>query len=273
MLNPSRWSSNDPQRRFERTTELAPGDIVIIKRKPWRLREITPRPHINWPPEYLEAWEKDRSPDPATWWHRPFALVVDEEGKPATKHGWHCEAAGSRLWTVLPEHYAICRLCGDLPPCMHAHTEAIVEYATAQMDEAMKILPGHCHACYEYVRPRQGSIRFEGPNLIRPDLGEGSAVFHTNSDRKCWPAAYDYDKKWAAAVPGRRRKLSCDGMAIHHLDGTFECTSGPGCAFEHLGHQGGSVHHWAGQQGDCWCLTGEPRPSSTAQDADTNKLF
>jgi len=209
------------------TDKLQPGDIIVAKRRPYRVREITPRPHINWNEEYLTAWERSGRPDPDTWQHRPFALVLTDEDNPGSKQEFHCEAAGSRYWTVLPEHYVICRLCGELPPCTHVHTEEIVEQASARMDEAMRILPGACHACKELIRPRQGTIRFEGENLIRPDLGADSAVFHTR--RQCFDAAFRYDEKWSVAAPGRRGKLSCTGVVVHHFDGSTDCLLGAGC--------------------------------------------
>jgi len=275
--DPSRWYYSG-EHRSTYTDKLQPGDIIVAKRRPYRIREIKPRPHVNWGEEYLAAWEKSGQPDPETWWHRPFVLVLTEEDKPNSKREFHCEAAGSQYWTVLPEHYAVCRLCGELPPCRDVHTDAVVEHATAKMNEAMQILPGACHACREQIRPRQGSIRFEGENLIRPDLGNNSAVFHTR--RQCFGAAFDYDKKWAVAEPGRRGKLHCVGLVVHHFDGSNECSLGVGCAGpmdalgEWMRHRGGETWHSAGRgyADDCWCTSGGERPASVVV-ADDKTLF
>lgn len=269
--DPNRWYYRG-ERSNTYTDKLNPGDIIIARRRPYRVREITPRPHINWNERYLAAWERSGRPDPDTWRHRPFALVLTAEDKPDSRQQFHCEAAGSQYWTVLPEHYVICRLCGELPPCRHEHTEAVMDRALAEMDEAMRLLPGSCHECGALIRPRQHTIRFEGTNLIRPDLGDDSAVFHT-ARQKCWSGAYLYDAKWAAAVPGRRRKMACEGMTIRHLDGTFECTTGEDCLMDEGRHQGASVQHWVGQGVDCWCLTGGPRPTSTVASVDDDRLF
>jgi len=55
------------------TDKLQPGDIIVAKRRPYRVREITPRPHINWNEEYLTAWERSGRPDPDTW-QQPWFL-------------------------------------------------------------------------------------------------------------------------------------------------------------------------------------------------------
>lgn len=281
MFNPSEWSYSrqyhDVWRRID-TTDLQAGTIIVAERKPWRLADIRPRPHINWNPDYLAVWEKHGRPDPEKWPYRPFMLIlVPELGNDRRER--HCEVGGAVRWAVLPEHFSVCRLCGELPPCRHEYNEAIMEHATEKMDEAMQILPGACHACKELIRPRQGTIRFEGENLIRPDLGNGSAVFHTR--RQCFDEAFRYDEKWAVAERGRQGKLHCTGRAVHHFDGSMECSLGIGCAGPldatggQLQHRGGEVWHSAGRgyADGCWCTSGGPRPASVTAGADNDKLF
>ncbi len=266
MSMADRWYYNGEHRNAY-TTELAIGDIIVGTRKPYRLLGIWPRPHVNWNDRYLTAWETSGRPDPETWRHRPFALrIISEFG--TEPQDYDCEVTASARWTVLPEHFAICRLCGELPPCTETHNNHIVEREAARFADAMQILPGACHHCKELITRRQGSIRFEGANLIRPDLGENSALFHTRS--KCWNAAFDYDKRWAAAEPGRRGKLSCPGNVTRHADGTAECLLGENCAGEKdalgewMRHAGLETRHypaWVGRDGqtrpgtDCWCTT------------------
>lgn len=276
--DPTLWYYSGEHRNAY-TGDLKPGDIVVWDRKPYRVLEVTPRAHIDWSPKYLEQWEKEGSPDPVRWRYRPSALVLGKESEADPNWRQHLEAGGLHRWTVLPEHYAICRLCGELPPCRHEYNEAVVEHATEKMAEAMAILPGFCHACKESIRPRQGSIRFEGENLIRPDLGDGSAVFHTR--RQCFDDAFRYDEKWAVAEPGRQGKLSCTGRVIHHFDSSNECSLGVGCAGpmdalgESMRHRGGEVWHSTGRgyADDCWCTSGGPRPESLTTGTDNDRLF
>lgn len=254
--DPTEWRSSDRSSQHKYTERLAAGDIIVLKREPYRIHEITPRPHVDWTEQYLAAWQRAGRPDPEGWWSRPFVLVLGKEGDPQSKQRWHVEVACSRNWTVLAEHYSVCRLCGELPPCRHEHTEAVMEHATAQMAKTMSILPGFCHGCKEPITRRQGSVRYEGENLIRPDLGNNSAIFHTRN--RCWSAAEDYEDRWAPLHPDLPRKLSCDGPAVTHLDGTLECEKGELCP-----GGGGEVSHrswqshWPARDGmpgsNCWC--------------------
>jgi hypothetical protein len=66
-------------------------------------------------------------------------------------------------------------------------------------------LPGCCHACREPITARQKSVTFEGPNLLFPELGDDSAVFHLRE--MCRWAARRYDETWTKAQPGRRQKF------------------------------------------------------------------
>ncbi len=273
MLNPSEWSYgreyHDVWRRTD-TTDLQAGTIIVAERKPWRLVDIRPRPHINWNPDYLAVWEKHGSPDPEKWPYRPFALIlVPELGDNKREH--HCEAGGTIRWTVLPEHFSVCRLCGELPPCRHEYNEAVMEHATEKMTEAMAILPGFCHACREPVTRRQGSVRFEGANLIRPDLGDNSAIFHTR--RQCWQTAKNYEDRWSSANPKLRRKLYCYGPAVYHLDGTIECDATGLCPGD-VSH-GSYQHHIPAGGGyrasDCWCVSGGAAVESIANGVTEEK--
>lgn len=268
--DPDRWYYIG-EHRSAYTDKLNPGDIVVIDRQPYRLDEIAPRPHVNWNERYLTAWEHSGRPDSATWWKRPFALVLTRippsaDAKPPAAQ--HMEAPGHHYWTVLPEHFAVCRLCGELTPCTDVHNERIMTRVSAEFADAMRILPGFCHHCKGPINRRQGSMRFEGPNLIRPDLGENSAVFHTRQSGGCFSAAFDYDKRWAAAETGRRGKLSCAGSVTIHLDGTWECSLGPECAGEtdvlgdSMRHRGGDSRCYRAFRDrngrfvsgtDCWC--------------------
>ena len=168
----------------------------------------------------------------------------------------HLAGYASTMWRTLPEHYAICRLCGEIPPCQHVHNEQVAERAGEQFEKQMAILPGACHSCREPITSRQKFHRFAGPNLIRPDLGDDSAVFHLRSS--CRSALQRYDKRWAEAVLGRRQSFYCDGHLIHHFDESSSCSAVdcPSAEVEHRvaeWHRPGVHATWSG----CWCVSGD----------------
>jgi hypothetical protein len=243
---PLGWSS---------TEKLTIGKLIIWDRKPYRVVEVREVDPVNWPERYREAWTQYGMPDAVTWSGRPMVVVARHEEQP-NERPVHLQCPATSSWRTLPEHYLVCRLCRELPPCTHLHNEAIAERAVERMEKQMAILPGCCHACREPITRRQRSFTFPGPNLIRPDLGEDSARFHTRS--KCYEAMFHYDERWAKAT-GRRRFFWCPGRQVEHYDGTVEC-SDPQCP--------GGVRHdqwerharlldmrgvaWSG----CWCLAG-----------------
>jgi hypothetical protein len=185
--------------------QLKPGVLVVYDRQPWRVVEITERPLDLWDDEYekrfadaVESWERwgrgDR-PEKATWISRPMAIVLQPDGKPHEKP-IHLIGPYHHRWDVLPEHYAICSACGELPPCRHELAEREADQQAARADVLMDIPPGHCLGCGEYVTPRQNAARFPGPNLWRPDLPEHSAVFHARQE--CAGEVDRYRRQWEA---------------------------------------------------------------------------
>lgn len=121
------------------------------------------------------------------------------------------------MFTVLPEHYAVCVTCGEIPPCADAWAEKVAEHATEWA--ARFETPGVCPACQEPVTRRQESVRFE-ENLHVP-FGP-QVVFHKR--RKCLASAVSYDQSVASAT-GREPRLSCSGLLVQHIDGERECTN------------------------------------------------
>jgi hypothetical protein len=236
---------------------LTAGQLIIWERRPYRVIEVRERDHIDWPDDYRTAWIEAGMPDPAKWEERPMSLVLQDEEKPKAKP-LHLITSMAGGWQILPEHYALCRLCGELPPCRHVHNEAIAERAGKRFEEEMAILPGMCHACREPITQRQKSVRFTGPNLIRPDLGDDSAVFHLRS--KCWGSVYAYDIRWAEAT-GKPRRFHCDGSRTVHHDQSQECTNPvcPGDVYHAM-----SVWHYPGVNATyrgCWCLVDNLLPA------------
>jgi hypothetical protein len=237
------------------TVNLAPEQLVIWDRKPYRVVETRERDRTDWDEKYREAWVKAGMPDPATWDYRPMVIVLQDEERPKTKP-LHLIGPAYSGWSLLPEHYALCRLCHELPPCLHVHHEAIAKRATERFEKEMAILPGCCHACREPITRRQKSVRFTGPNLIRPDLGDDSATFHLRS--KCFNAVYVYDERWAQAT-GKPRRFYCEGTMTIHQGGATECTELAACPGD-VNHRAYISHHPEGARGGkysaCWCLAG-----------------
>lgn len=249
------------------TGGLTPGEIVIYDRKPYRIDTVTLDDPLNWPNSTREKWIEDGAPDPAHWQRRPFTLSLRPADDPEANLLW-LSATQRTWWWTLPEHYSVCRLCGELPPCSHVHTEQVMAVEGERMAEVMAILPGCCHACREPVTRRQKVIRFPGPNLIRPDLPDGSAIFHLRES--CHYGAQQYDARWAAAEPGRSRKLYCEGRGRHHYDGTFDCTD-PECPGKPptVGHRSEEWHTLDGTRrgytSGCWCVSGDLTARLTAE--------
>jgi hypothetical protein len=257
--NPDEWRPELPgppsvQRAY--TDKLKPGDLVVFQRKPYRVIEVRERAQANWPDNYREAWIKQGMPNPDTWYCRPRIIVLRSEDQPDTEP-LNLQGPNNHYWHTLPEHYPICRLCREIPPCQHVHNERIMERAAEKMEKEMAILPGVCHGCREPITKRQKSFTFPGANLIRPDLGDNSAVFHTRRD--CYGALDSYDKRWAAAEPGRERLFCCSGTLTQHHDGSSEC-SRPDCVAKGahkdlVQHPMWVRHHPRMKEArGCWCL-------------------
>jgi hypothetical protein len=193
------------QLRAKGYTLLKPGVNVIYKRRTWILLDIAERPNDLWSAEFEQAWaahveaceryRRGEKPDRATWAGRPLMIqlvpVDNRNAKPI-----HLAAPASYDWRVLPEHYAVCVACGEVPPCRHelAETEADRQMAVAEV--RMEIRPGACMGCGEAITGRQKAQRFPGPNLWRPDLSDGSAVFHARQE--CAGDADRYAAQWRA---------------------------------------------------------------------------
>ncbi|MEU2996939.1 hypothetical protein ABZ684_05080 [Streptomyces sp. NPDC006995] len=256
--DPDDWRPAQGHSRLRATTgRLKPNSILVWDRQAYRLMEVRDRDEADWPQNYRDAWIKHGMPDPATWSYRPRVVVVQRDDQPQSKP-LHLLCPDSTYWYVLPEHYWVCRTCLELPPCRHVHNEAVMDRAAERMEKEMAIMPGVCHGCREPISSRQKSFTFPGPNLIRPDLGNDSAIFHTRND--CAGSMKAYDERWAAAEEGRRRYFYCEGTKTVHHDGTGECTA-PDCLA--TGNLASWVEHklWIQHhprsgpevQG-CWCL-------------------
>lgn len=213
----STWESSHPERRVEdreherRRREanpvLASGMLVIFHRKPHRVVEIREHAADLWPEQYEQKlaeeqrmWDRDtrrygERPERATWRRRPIDIVLVPD-EPGAKEAHWCVPA-SRDWDVLPEHYMVCRQCGQLPPCDEELTERTVDAAVGRTEHLMSIQAGCCLGCGEPITHRMEATRFPGPNLWRPDLGDNSAVFHAR--KGCGGFVWQYREQWEAA--------------------------------------------------------------------------
>lgn len=263
-----RWYSGQPTGHCP-TFKLTQGQFVIADRKPFRIERVRPLETHEWPDKWVELWRARGMPDADEWRERPYRVDGFWENPGADQRVHGTIAPHGHMWDVLPEHYAVCRLCGELPPCTHVHNERITERATERLNEDMAILPGACHGCREPITKRQKSFTFPGANLVRPDLGDHTAIFHTRG--KCYSALASYDKRWAAAEPDRARLFFCEGTLVHHADGSRECSQDDctakgelrdlvdhRCTVWHRPTASRAMYDVIGRAGEelCWCLDG-----------------
>ncbi|MBB4982522.1 hypothetical protein [Streptomyces nymphaeiformis] len=198
---------------------LRAGSIVVLDRRAWRVLEITGYPGNSWPKSYEKAWRDHvelwwhanelrraenqalkPAPDRAEFYRRPVVLVLRDENLPrsAVKH-W-C-APASLDWQVLPEHYAVCRACGELPPCQHGENRPEGGPRRPEQSGGIPLIvpEGCCMGCAEQIKPRMRTVRFPGPNLWYPDLGDDTAVFHSRSS--CEDQVEYYRAQWQSEYP------------------------------------------------------------------------
>lgn len=186
--------------------QLQPGMLIVWDRKPYRILEIREKPDDLWPERFEEgfardvrAWEaaaperRGERPERATWRYRPVNLVIVPADRPTAKPT-HLVGLARQQWDVLPEHYAVCVACGELPPCSHELAEHEIDMAMAKSEDLMQVKPGCCLGCTEPITSRMKAVRFPGPNLWRPDFGNDSAVFHARQE--CADAVYRYREQW-----------------------------------------------------------------------------
>ncbi|MFE5332916.1 hypothetical protein ACFRCG_41690 [Embleya sp. NPDC056575] len=192
-------------------TRLEPGDIVIWDREPHHVIEIKERPDDLWGERYETRWAEESKWRHATtreaWEGRPLVYVLRHVDRPQAE-SLHLIGPARHMWDVLPEHYSVCRICRELPPCRHEITERTVAYQVKRTAELMAIPRGHCLSCGEYVTPRMQAARFPGPNLWRPDLGENSALFHARYS--CSGDVEQYRRQWEVRNAKADEQLALD---------------------------------------------------------------
>lgn len=210
MSLPYRWHP-DGADHYRNTPAV--GDLIPYEHAVYRVIEVIDR---------TEGFPDDPKPI------RVRALPVGID--PATAMTGDKRAAGFRApkrawWDIYPdEHYPICAKCHEPLPCREQMAQRVSEASAQELDRYT--MPGVCPACQEPVTQRQKGITWED-NAAVP--GGPPVTFHTR--RKCLSTAIQYERRWVAADPNRRRRaLSCDGNLVDHCDGTYECTRGVECS-------------------------------------------
>lgn len=219
------------QGRSTHADRLKPGDIVTIdcagfRHKPWVLHEVRERD---------DKWRI---------YVRPVGAEFDfaQYNQALTMSKW-------AFCGVLPEHYALCSRCGEVPPCAEVWTEGIAD-AHAERDARYEVA-GVCPACEKPITNRQQYYRFD-ENLYVP-LGP-TVTFHRKAS--CWLSAVRYDAEVAKAT-GREPHLSCGGHHTHHLDNVYECTNAT-CPGDNARHRSYSRCYVGARcnRPECWALGG-----------------
>lgn len=197
-----------------------------------RVDEVIPG---DWSERSRQQWLDSRMPDP--WTSAPFRVIVADHPKPGREKMMLVEPWHFPVWHVLPEHYAVCAVCGDLAPCRgHRETE-VAKAASERVEKDMAVLPGFCPACNEPITSRQATHIFPGPNLLNP-LAEDIVRYHAR--QKCRGGAVRYENLWVNADPARQRTLltlRCEGTITVHGDGSAECHGAQDCPHIYAQHR------------------------------------
>lgn len=223
------WRSTQGQMTYG--DKLHPGSLIAIdaqgfRHKPWVLYDVLPR-------------DDGRT-----------AIIVRPVGAETdfAEHNQTLTMAKHAFVRVLPDHYALCAACGELPPCAEVWTETISDAAAERA--ARFEVEGVCPSCQKPITRRQHSHRFE-ENLYVP-LGP-PVVFHTR--RGCVMGAIDYDRNVAKAT-GREPRMSCEGLHVHHLDNAHECTNitCPGTQWRHRSYARCYALNERCNRPECWAI-------------------
>lgn len=234
-----RYSGWEPQGgQCKAWKDLEPGDLIELRRKIWRVAEVRQVPVIDWDEDDRQKWEQEsrayKIGSEEEWPRRPLYLILRPASGGKRHHvkirpwaNWRREAY------ALPEHYPVCKDCGEPWPCPELEITQEVDREAAKLAELERILPGCCWSCGDPVTHKQSSISFDGENLLLP--GAPSPVFHLRRKGQCRSDAHSYEKRWVAAGEGRRWRLQCPGRLIRHVDGD-ECTEDPFCPGGNTSH-------------------------------------
>lgn len=244
------WEPEGGERKEWR--DLAPGDLITISRKVWRVREVRLVPVADWD-EHDTRGFTSRLRDGESeeeWRYCPVYLILLPAAGGKRHHAKVRPYAGLGTTAyVLHPHYPVCTECGQPWPCPEIGITREVRKQAAEVERLAAIMPGCCWGCGEPVTGRQASAVFKGENLLLP--GGPAPVFHLRRSVGCRAAAMKYEKQWVPAGEGRPWRLQCPGRVISHVDGE-ECDR-PDCpgvrAYHgdrtaHAATEGGKIIRW-----------------------------
>jgi hypothetical protein len=222
----------------------ANGTLIAYEHAAWQVVGSKPCPPDEWPEQMVPFATASRPPYLVRL--RPAHLANHPDPVVAESGDEHFIMPPHFSWSVFtdPEHYPVCRSCGEPMPCREEVGRRMAEAAIKDMGRYET--PGMCPACGEVVTGRQKSITF-ADNVVVP--GGPPVTFHLRGT--CHLSAGQYEKRWAAADPSRRLTLSCAGSLTNHNDGTYDCTAYGDCP-------GPTAHH--GSMGVCRCPDCHSRP-------------
>lgn len=210
-----------------------PGAVVALDHQVWQVIEVTDLDPAQWTDRersYAQAYGGRRRPRAVRL--RPIGLVAHPDPVKAAAQDRHVGSVRGGTWNVYPDptHYPICASCGEPMPCRERVGARMAADAVTRMGRYETA--GVCPACSEPVTARQKTITFS-ENLEIP--GGPPVTFHLRG--RCWGNAADYEKRWVAADPNRRRTaLSCAGHLTNHNDGTYDCTQLADCPGPEVPH-------------------------------------
>jgi hypothetical protein len=195
------------------------GDVVAFDHRAWQVIQIRDLPPEHWT-DRDRFYARSPAHKPKAVQLRPMRLVNHPDPVKACSEDRHVGSLRVWDWYVYPdpEHYPVCACCSEPMPCRAEEARRTAEAAVQKMDRFE--VANVCPACREPVTGRQKALTFS-ENLEVP--GGPPVTFHLRG--KCRYSAAEYEKRWVAADPNRRRHtLSCPGRLTNHNDGTYDCT-------------------------------------------------
>lgn len=213
------WQPAVGERSYDRKPPV--DALIAVDRQPYRVLDVRDVEPVDWEDEVRDLWVADRMPDP--WWRAPFTVILQPLPSGRRRHVRVNPRVWTSWWQPLPEHYAVCVVCGELAPCREITAAAVAEHEMERFAKLAAVLPGCCWSCSEPITARQESVTFDGDNLLLP-TAPPSPAFHMR--RQCRGGAARYEELWVAADPRRPRSLltlKCAGTLVRHADGSAEC--------------------------------------------------
>lgn len=227
------------------------GNYIAAHHAVWRIVRIDEIPPELWTSTETAAVEGVRAPYAAK--AAPCQIVVcpwnadpdDRDQHKAFRIGGGTWWGRYRRLPTYPggAHFPACPTCHEPFPCRDQHGARIAGTHLARM--ARYETAGVCPSCQEPVTARQKSMTWEDNIEV---IAGPPVTFHAGR-ASCRYAAAQYEKKWVAADPNRRKAtLSCPGTVTNHGNRMYHCTEGvdcPGPAAEHRAYTTcGDPEHW-----------------------------